>query len=97
MEEIVLSERDLEYLRILQEECAEVIQICSKIQRFGLYSSNPTIENSQNNLQLLHTELGDVFALVALLTDKGVVQEELLLEMMQRKLDRLPAYLRTEE
>lgn len=97
MEKIILTERDMEYLRILQEECAEVIQIVSKIQRFGLYSFNPQIENAKNNLELLHVEVGDVMALVKLLKDRDVLSEEMLYEAVTRKLEKLPRYLRSEE
>jgi NTP pyrophosphatase (non-canonical NTP hydrolase) len=97
MEEIILTERDMEYLRILQEECAEVIQIVSKIQRFGLYSSNPFDLDAKTNLDLLHVEVGDVQALIKLLTDRGVLSEEKLSDAVDRKLKKLPKFLRSVE
>lgn len=97
MVEIELSPRDMEYLGILQEECAETTAVVSKIRRFGLYSSNPFIPNAPNNLDLLHTEVGDILALVELLKERGILTQELLDASVSNKLRKLPKFLRTEE
>ena len=49
-----------EALNLLQEECAEVIQIISKIRRFGLHESY----NDKTNAERLTEELTDVQILI---------------------------------
>lgn len=61
--------REMEYLSILQEECAEVIQIISKIRRFGINSFHPEDPNRLSNRERLVAELGDVKALVDLIKE----------------------------
>lgn len=48
-----------EALDILQEECAEVIQIISKIKRHGLYSYHPN-NRTRMNYEELQKEWADV-------------------------------------
>jgi NTP pyrophosphatase (non-canonical NTP hydrolase) len=55
-----------EVMAILQEECAEVIQAISKINRFGLESEWQGVTNKQ----ALITEIGDVLALISVLVDE---------------------------
>jgi NTP pyrophosphatase (non-canonical NTP hydrolase) len=45
-----------EVMSVLQEECAEVIQAVSKINRFGMHGEWQGITNKQS----LVTEIGDV-------------------------------------
>ena len=52
------DEKQLETMMILQEECAEVIQIISKIYRFGFDSRWPD-ETSPNNREKMTEEIGD--------------------------------------
>ena len=49
----------VESLIILAEECAEVIQAVSKLQRFGI--------NDAKNIKALENEIGDVFAMLTIL------------------------------
>lgn len=63
-----LTPRTQELLDILQEEAAEVIQIISKIKRFGLYSYNPNDLEKTTNIAHLSVEIGDFVAIVDLLT-----------------------------
>jgi NTP pyrophosphatase (non-canonical NTP hydrolase) len=53
-------------MAILQEECAEVVQAVSKINRFGLESEWQGITNKQS----LITEIGDVLAIISILVDE---------------------------
>jgi hypothetical protein len=48
-----------ERLALLIEECAEVIQCCTKIQRHG-YESNNKGQLPETNRQALERELGDL-------------------------------------
>lgn len=58
-----------EALRLLQEECGEVIIDASKICRFGFESIHP--DGGDNNLVRFAKEVGDVLCLVEYLTDRG--------------------------
>lgn len=53
-------------LSVLQEECAEVIQAVSKINRFGLNNEWQGVTNKQS----LVTEIGDVLAILLVLIDE---------------------------
>jgi NTP pyrophosphatase (non-canonical NTP hydrolase) len=55
-----------EVMAILQEECAEVIQAVSKINRFGMESEWQGITNKES----LITEIGDVLAIISILVDE---------------------------
>jgi len=79
-----MNEQTMETLRILQEECAEVIQAISKVFRFGLHATHPDTPN-QTNLYRLQEELGDILAMIELLDKQGVVDSNILL---QCKLDK---------
>jgi hypothetical protein len=89
-----ISDTELELLGILQEECAEVIQIISKIRRFGLQSYNPYIEGANTNEVLLMQELGDVLAIVGLLQDSGLLQQGALDEARLAKLHKVVKFMK---
>ena len=57
-----------ETLVITQEECAEVIQVISKIFRFGLDENDHRLED----------ELGDLLCMVDLLVKQGVIRPDKL-------------------
>lgn len=84
-------------LDLLQEECAEVIQIVSKIKRFGLMDVWPNQDKNPdklNNLQRLHSELNDVFTVISLIQD--TVDTELLgsdWTLMNAKIKRIEKYM----
>mgnify|MGYP003326031867 FL=1 len=56
-----------EALRILQEECAEVVQAVSKIFRFG--GDNFPPKSGLTNKENLEVEIGDLVALVDILIE----------------------------
>lgn len=58
-----------ECVDLLQEECAEVIVILSKIRRFGISSYSPFDPEQNPNHKLLTQEIGDVLALIDLLLE----------------------------
>lgn len=70
-----LTVHELELLGLLQEECAEVIQIVSKIRRFGIESSNPYLTDGKTNRVLLEDETGDVECILKLLIGRKVMDE----------------------
>jgi NTP pyrophosphatase (non-canonical NTP hydrolase) len=65
-----MNEDTREILIILQEECAEVIVEVSKCFRFGPDQMMEGVDIT--NIQRLQKELGDLLAMVELLTDKDV-------------------------
>ena len=73
-----------ETLTILSEECAEVIQANSKLIRFGV--------NDEENKAKLEQELGDVFAMIAILDYYGYVNIERIASHMEPKLVKLKKY-----
>ena len=66
----VMNEQTKELLLILQEECAEVTQAVSKCMRFGPDQMKPG--KNRTNINMLEEEIGDLFAMVELLTDMNV-------------------------
>lgn len=78
-------------MSVLQEECAEVIQAVSKINRFGFSSS----WDGKTNLESLVMELGDVLALIDVLledTDINISREDLEVAKAN-KMKRLEIFL----
>lgn len=63
-----LSEAEAERLAMLLEELGEVQQIIGKILRHGYESRDPTKDDSPTNRALLERELGDVSAIVELMS-----------------------------
>lgn len=97
-QELQITPRINEYLGILQEECAEVIQIVSKINRFGLYSVNPyDAPPRKTNRDLLTDEVGDIYAMILKLEEKGIFTREQLEARAAYKHEKLQRYLRTND
>ena len=80
-----------EVMAVLQEECAEVIQAVSKINRFGL----DTEWQGVSNKQALITEIGDVLAIISVLVDETDINinDADLLNAMDAKFEKLKIFL----
>jgi NTP pyrophosphatase (non-canonical NTP hydrolase) len=77
-----------EVLLILQEECAEVTQAVSKCFRFGPDQMKPGKERT--NINMLEEEIGDLLAMIELLTDLDVgVSVEGLEQAKRNKFEKL--------
>jgi NTP pyrophosphatase (non-canonical NTP hydrolase) len=76
-----------EILVILQEECAEVSQVISKIHRFGIEAQNP--DTKEYNIDTLHKEMGDLLCMVEICLEKGILSEEDLLFYKDQKREKL--------
>ena len=76
-----------EVMDILQEECAEVIQAVSKISRFGLDNLKPG--KPKTNREHLEEELGDLIAMVDILTRNGVVDSANIEMAATAKIEKL--------
>lgn len=82
--------KEQEALDILQEECAEIIQIISKCRRFGLDEVH--IKSGSINRQLLNEEVGDMLALVDVLIDRGILSMGKLEVAKAAKIQKLKAW-----
>jgi NTP pyrophosphatase (non-canonical NTP hydrolase) len=86
-----MNEDTKEIMLILQEECAESTQAISKCFRFGPDQVKPGKEKT--NMQHLEEELGDLIAMIELLTDKNIgVTKEGLERAKQRKFQKLKTW-----
>lgn len=85
-------EQDLEALDILQEECAELIQACSKIRRFGWDSSNPFHDLSKTNRDHLIEEIGDVLAVIGIVCETYDLDEWKLIQAKNAKIMKLKTW-----
>jgi hypothetical protein len=72
-----------EILTILQEEAAEVIQIASKIHRFG---------HHPDNMKRLEEELGDLQCMINLCIEHHLVDEAMLQIRTQEKRQKLKTW-----
>ena len=72
-----------EILTILQEECAEVIQIASKIHRFG---------HHPDNMKRLAEELGDLQCMIDLCVEHDLVDATKLQIYTQEKRQKLKVW-----
>lgn len=71
-----------EALDILQEECAEVIQVVSKIKRFGMKS----------NQERLVQEIGDLYCMMQIIESLDIVKWEDVLVAAKNKEDKLKVW-----
>jgi NTP pyrophosphatase (non-canonical NTP hydrolase) len=66
-----MNKKENEIMDILQEECAEVIQMISKGRRFGI--DNTHIKSGESNRARLTEEMGDMLCMLKLAQDFGIV------------------------
>lgn len=91
-----ITEHQDECLTILQEECAEVIQLASKIKRFG--SLNTRAGYDRNNYLLLEEEIGDILAMIDMCVDSGVgITHEGIGRAKEEKFKKLSKWMHTWE
>jgi NTP pyrophosphatase (non-canonical NTP hydrolase) len=60
-----------EIMNIAQEECAEVIQMISKVRRFGIDTTH--LKAGVPNRAMLTEEIGDLLAMIELLVENNVI------------------------
>ena len=77
-----------EIMSILQEECAEVIQMVSKIRRFGEHNFHPD-EPTITNITRFKEELGDVVAMIELLAAHDYIDMQHIHMLKHQKFDKL--------
>jgi len=76
-----------EALDILQEECAEVIQVASKIKRFGIDDTNPA--DKVTNRENLGKEMADLMAMMVIISGIYELDEDKLFRGINNKLTKL--------
>jgi NTP pyrophosphatase (non-canonical NTP hydrolase) len=79
--------RETEVMDILQEECAEVIQMISKCRRFGI--DNTHLKAGVSNRAKLTEEMGDLVCMIQLAQEFGVVDVAEVLAASDRKREKL--------
>ena len=82
-----MNSKQKEVLLIAQEECAEVIQAISKIFRFWFDSKWP--EDGADNRERLTEEIGDLLAMIKLLSDFDVIDPSNLENLANKKIIKL--------
>jgi NTP pyrophosphatase (non-canonical NTP hydrolase) len=87
-----MSNTTQEILSITQEECAEVIQAISKVQRFGFTAYHPG--TGKGNKEHLEEELGDLKCMIDLLIQNKIVDEEVVNRASEDKLAKLKKWSR---
>lgn len=80
-----MNSQEREIMLIAAEECAEVIQAISKSLRFGLDHEWEGVVNSKH----LSVEIGDLFCMIDLLCERGMVNRDDIYEASVRKRERL--------
>lgn len=86
-----MNDQTREILIILQEECAEVIVEISKIMRFGPDQCKPN--SDETNIHSLQKELGDLMAMIELITQEGVgITTQGLKEAKLKKFEKLKTW-----
>jgi len=76
-----------EVMNILSEECAEVIQAVSKINRFGIDNYKPG--KPKTNKEHLEEELGDMLAMIDILCSMEVIELDNLRVAKRAKIEKL--------
>jgi len=82
-----MESKQEEILNILQEECAEVIQMVSKCRRFGLDQQH--LKADKPNRDKLTEEIGDVLAMINLCIEHNIVNQDQVMTAQQNKFKKL--------
>jgi NTP pyrophosphatase (non-canonical NTP hydrolase) len=79
-----MKDCEKQILLIAQEECAEVTQAISKVFRFGFDSVWPEDSTEDNRIKL-QNEVGDLLAMIELMMEKGIIDENQTHQAMLQK------------
>ena len=82
-----MNNRETEILNILQEECAEVIQMVSKCRRFGIDEQH--LKTDKPNRAKLTEEIGDVLAMINLCIQYKIVSQTEVIVAQENKFKKL--------
>jgi len=89
---IPLTPYEDELLTILIEECAEVIQAATKLQRFGKETHPDTGVNNSTSLSL---EIGNLMHMILTIAGIGIIDIETVYDGILRKRERLAHFMQT--
>lgn len=85
-----MTKAEAERLVLLAEECAEVVKTATKLLRFGKTAMHPSYENTKiNNMVELYKEIGDLLAVLDLMTESGDIDKKLVAGFVASKRERL--------
>lgn len=82
-----MTPRQEEILNILQEECAEVIQMVSKCRRFGIDQQH--LKADKPNRIKLTEEIGDLLAMINLCIEFDIVDQTQVIVAQENKFKKL--------
>lgn len=85
-----MNKQQQEILDILQEECAEVIQLISKCRRFGL--NNTHLKSGKLNKECLTEEVGDLMCMIELAVSTNIITAESIKAAQNNKLEKLKTW-----
>jgi NTP pyrophosphatase (non-canonical NTP hydrolase) len=85
-----MNKEQQEILDILQEECAEVIQMISKCRRFGIDEFH--IKSGEINRGKLTEEIGDLMCMVKLAVKSDIINNAEVELACKRKLEKLKTW-----
>jgi len=83
-----------ELLIKLQEECAEVIHVTSKILLYGLSDVNPLEPEGPSNVERLIKEIGDAQCILSFLAEENVINWSLVVQSARNKRENIGPWLR---
>lgn len=83
-----LTAEQQEVLLIAAEEAAEVTQVISKVMRFGLDNRWP-LDSVHDNQARLESELGDLTAMIFLMSEKGLISSDKVELAARAKIQKL--------
>lgn len=86
-----ISECERKRLVVLSEECAEIIQIASKIQRFGFESYHPDDPDTTNRT-LLEREIADAMAVIGMLIANNDIDSNRIAGGVRPKVEKLKTF-----
>lgn len=85
-----MTNKQEEILNITQEECAELIQIISKVRRFGIDEYH--IKDQIPNRDRLAEEIGDVMCMIQLIVEHGIVDLQAVENARLKKVEKLKVW-----
>jgi NTP pyrophosphatase (non-canonical NTP hydrolase) len=77
----MVTNKEIEALVIMQEECTEVAQVISKIFRFGLDEAYA----NRTNRRRLEEEIGDLLCMIEILEEQELIDMRLVQEAKSAK------------
>jgi NTP pyrophosphatase (non-canonical NTP hydrolase) len=88
-----LTPAEAERLALLAEEMGEALQAIGKVLRHGYESYHPDHPEGPSNRHALTREIGDVYAAVCLMCDRGDLKHAEVAEGCERKKVAVQQYL----